>query len=127
MRRFACKTGAAPWRIPLDVPARPGALLLDDLAVTATGTHLQLWSTATTGPSSPCSTTAKREAMPSDEEIDRVRRLIRRVTEDLGSLTEQERGEIEEAVATVRKTRQGFLGMPKIRQPLPDVRPECPS
>ncbi|MGY1455832.1 tyrosine-type recombinase/integrase [Streptomyces sp. SS8] len=70
---------------------------------------------------------AKREAMPSDEEIDRVRRLIRRVTEDLGSLTEQERGEIEEAVATVRKTRQGFLGMPKIRQPLPDVRPERPA
>lgn len=70
---------------------------------------------------------AKREAMPSDEEIDRVRRLIRRVTEDLGSLTEQERGEIEEAVATVRKTRQGFLGMPKIRQPLPDVRPGRPA
>jgi hypothetical protein len=70
---------------------------------------------------------AKREAMPSDEEIDRVRRLIRRVTEDLGSLTEQERAEIEAAVTTVRKTRQGFLGMPQIRQPLPDVRPERPS
>ncbi|MFJ2867460.1 tyrosine-type recombinase/integrase [Kitasatospora sp. NPDC087314] len=69
---------------------------------------------------------AKREAMPSDEEISRVRRLIRRVTEDLGALTEQERSEIEEAVATVRKTRQGFLGMPRIRQPLPDVRPERP-
>ncbi|MFF0392837.1 tyrosine-type recombinase/integrase [Kitasatospora sp. NPDC004615] len=69
---------------------------------------------------------AKREAMPSDEEISRVRRLIRRVTEDLDALTEQERTEIKEAVATVRKTRQGFLGMPRIRQPLPDVRPERP-
>ncbi|MBV9024860.1 MAG: site-specific integrase [Streptomycetaceae bacterium] len=69
---------------------------------------------------------AKREAMPSDEEIDRVRRLIRRVTEDLDSLTPQEQTEIEEAVSTVRKTRQGFLGMPRIRQPLPDVRPERP-
>ncbi|WP_338400169.1 lantibiotic dehydratase family protein, partial [Streptomyces graminilatus] len=42
---LAAETGAAPWRIPLDVPARPGDLLLDELAVTTTGSHLQLWST----------------------------------------------------------------------------------
>ncbi|MGW6603886.1 lantibiotic dehydratase family protein [Streptomyces sp. NPDC055036] len=42
---LAAETGAAPWRIPLDVPARPGDLLTHELAVTTTGTHLQLWST----------------------------------------------------------------------------------
>ncbi|AQW46767.1 lantibiotic dehydratase [Streptomyces violaceusniger] len=42
---LAVETGCAPWRIPLDVPARPGDLLPHDLAVTTTGTHLQLWST----------------------------------------------------------------------------------
>ncbi|MFI0818257.1 lantibiotic dehydratase [Streptomyces sp. NPDC021098] len=41
---LAAETGTAPWRIPLDVPARPGDLLPHDLAVTTTGTHLQLWS-----------------------------------------------------------------------------------
>ncbi|MGW7292813.1 lantibiotic dehydratase [Streptomyces xiamenensis] len=42
---LAAETGAAPWRIPLDVPTRDGDLLPDELAVTTTGTHLQLWST----------------------------------------------------------------------------------
>ena len=42
---LAAETGAAPWRIPLDVPARPGDLLPGELAVTTTGSHLQLWST----------------------------------------------------------------------------------
>jgi lantibiotic biosynthesis protein len=42
---LAAETGAAPWRIPLDVPVRPGDLLLDELAVTTTGSHLRLWST----------------------------------------------------------------------------------
>ncbi|MFD9869070.1 lantibiotic dehydratase [Streptomyces niveus] len=42
---LAAETGAAPWRIPLDVPARDGDLLLDELAVTTNGTHLYLWST----------------------------------------------------------------------------------
>ncbi|WP_240958535.1 lantibiotic dehydratase [Streptomyces barkulensis] len=42
---LATQTGTAPWHIPLDIPARPGSLLLSDLAVTTTGTHLQLWST----------------------------------------------------------------------------------
>ncbi|WP_210608819.1 lantibiotic dehydratase [Streptomyces rhizosphaericus] len=41
---LAAETGAAPWRIVLDVPARPGDLLPDDLAVTADGSHLRLWS-----------------------------------------------------------------------------------
>ncbi|WP_168222737.1 lantibiotic dehydratase [Streptomyces xiamenensis] len=42
---LTAETGAARWRIPLDVPTRDGDLLPDELAVTTTGTHLQLWST----------------------------------------------------------------------------------
>lgn len=70
---------------------------------------------------------AKREAMPSEEETTRLRRLIRRVSENLASLTPQEQAEIRDAVTAVRKTRQAFLGIPRVRQPLPDVRPERPA
>lgn len=70
---------------------------------------------------------ARAEATPSEEEIRRVRRLIGRVTEDVDQLTDAERAEIQEAAQVVRKTRQGFLGMPRIRQPLPDLRPERPA
>ena len=70
---------------------------------------------------------AKREAMPSEEEITRLRRLIRRVSENLESLTPQEQAEIHDAVTAVRKTRQAFLGIPRVRQPLPDIRPERPA
>ncbi|WP_369211748.1 tyrosine-type recombinase/integrase [Streptomyces flavofungini] len=70
---------------------------------------------------------ARAEAAPSDEEIRRVRRLIQRVTEDVDQLTDDERDQIQQAAAIVRKTRQGFLGMPRIRQPLPDLRPERPA
>nr|AGS49992.1 membrane protein [uncultured bacterium esnapd26] len=65
--------------------------------------------------------------MPSDEEITRVRRLIRRVKEDLDSLSAEERDQIARAVAVVRKNRAVPLGMPRIRQPLPDIRPERPA
>ncbi|MEU1073502.1 MULTISPECIES: tyrosine-type recombinase/integrase [unclassified Streptomyces] len=67
---------------------------------------------------------AKTEATPSDEEIRRIRRLISRVTQDLDSLSPEEREQIERACATVRKSRQTLLGMPRVRPPLPDLRPE---
>ncbi|MET7410141.1 tyrosine-type recombinase/integrase [Streptomyces parvulus] len=68
---------------------------------------------------------ARDEAMPSDEEITRVRRLVRRLKEDLDDLTDDDRLKIQEAVTLVRHSRQVVsLGMPRIRQPLPDVRPE---
>jgi integrase len=69
---------------------------------------------------------AKTEAMPSDEEIKRIRRLIDRMKGDLDELTEEERAQIEEAVAVVRRgrTRITSLGMPRVRQPSPDLRPE---
>ncbi|MFD5564445.1 tyrosine-type recombinase/integrase [Kitasatospora griseola] len=70
---------------------------------------------------------ARAEAAPSEEEIRRVRRLVRRVTENIDQLTDDERDQIQQAAAIVRKTRQGFLGMPRIRQPLPDLRPERPA
>ncbi|GHG63678.1 hypothetical protein [Streptomyces griseocarneus] len=70
---------------------------------------------------------ARAEAAPSDEEIRRARRLIQRVTEDVDQLTDDERDQIQQAAAIVRKTRQGFLGMPRIRRPLPDLRPERPA
>ncbi|OXY86781.1 transposase [Streptomyces diastatochromogenes] len=70
---------------------------------------------------------ARAEAMPSEAEITRIRRLIQRVTEDVETLTEAERAEINRAAQVVRQTRQNFLGMPRIRQPLPDLRPERPA
>lgn len=69
---------------------------------------------------------ATTEAMPSDEEIKRIRRLIDRMKGDLGELSEEERAQIDEAVTVVRRGRAKItsLGMPRIRQPLPDLRPE---
>jgi integrase len=69
---------------------------------------------------------ATSEAMPSEEEITRVRRLINRMKADLDDLSEEERAQIEEAVAVVRRARSRVvgLGMPRIHQPLPDVRPD---
>ncbi|MFC7308946.1 tyrosine-type recombinase/integrase [Streptomyces monticola] len=71
---------------------------------------------------------ATAEAMPSDEEITRVRRLIQRVRADLDDLTEEERAQIQEAVTVVRRSRRVVsLGMPRHAPPLPDLRPERPS
>ncbi len=70
---------------------------------------------------------ARAEATPSDTEITRIRRLIQRVTEDVDTLTEAERAEIQKASQIVRQMRQNFLGMPRIRQPLPDLRVERPA
>jgi len=67
---------------------------------------------------------ARAEAMPSQEEIRRIRRLISRIKADLGDLPAEDRAEVEQAVAAVRRHRTVMLGMPRIRQPLPDVRPE---
>ncbi|MGW0212597.1 transposase [Streptomyces sp. NPDC003233] len=70
---------------------------------------------------------ARAEATPSEEEIACVRRLIRRVTEAVDKLPDAERTEIQQAAAKFRKTRQGFLGMPRIPQPLSDLRPGRPA
>ncbi|WP_326763290.1 hypothetical protein OG978_47030 (plasmid) [Streptomyces sp. NBC_01591] len=70
---------------------------------------------------------AKDEAMPSDEEITRVRRLIKRVREDLGDLTEEDQIQIKEAVTVVRRTRRVVsLGLPRVGPP-EGLRPERPA
>ncbi|WP_280700249.1 hypothetical protein [Kitasatospora sp. GP82] len=65
---------------------------------------------------------ARTEATPSDEEINRLRHLIRRVETDLDSLTLEDREEIREATATLRKSRTVQLGMPTVRPPAASLR-----
>jgi hypothetical protein len=69
---------------------------------------------------------ARAEATPSDQEISRVRALIRRVETDLEQLGDEERRQVEEACRIVRATRQTVhLGMPTIRPP--DLDPHLPE
>ena len=70
---------------------------------------------------------ARAEAMPSEEEIVRVRRLIARVQAGLEDLTDEERTHIDTAVAAVRGHRTVMIGMPRVRQVAPDLRPERPA
>ena len=70
---------------------------------------------------------ARVEATPSDEETTRIRRLIARINNDLDALTPAERAQVEQAVATVRRHRATVLGLPKVRPPLPDLRPGRPA
>jgi integrase len=59
---------------------------------------------------------ASAEAMPSDEEITRLRQLIRRAEHDLSQLGEADRRHVAQAVDAVRATRRAVhLGMPAIR------------
>ena len=67
---------------------------------------------------------ARAEAIPSDEEIRRIRRLITRIRTGLDELTPEQREHIEQAITVVRRHRSVMLGMPQVRQALPDLRPE---
>ena len=67
---------------------------------------------------------ARADALPSEEEITRIRRLITRIKEGLGELTAAEREQIAQAVAVIRRHRAVMLGMPRIRQILPSMRAE---
>lgn len=69
---------------------------------------------------------AKSEAMPSDEEIGRIRRLIARIETDVDELTADNRAHISDAIAIVRRARNSVvgLGLPRVRQPLPTIRPD---
>jgi hypothetical protein len=67
---------------------------------------------------------ARTEAIPSEEEISRIRRLIARINAGLEELTGEERQRVEQAVSIVRRHRSVTLGMPRVRQALPDLRPE---
>jgi integrase len=59
---------------------------------------------------------ARREAMPSEEEISRIRRLISRIKAGLEDLGDDERASINEAVKTVRRHRAVAIGMPRVRR-----------
>lgn len=67
---------------------------------------------------------AAADAMPSAEEIARLRALISRVAAGLDSLNAAERAEADEAVAVVRRHRTVMLGMP--RSPVPGQLPDLP-
>ena len=67
---------------------------------------------------------ARTEALPSEAEITRMRRLIGKVEAGLDQLGAAEREQIEQAVTLVRRHRTVALGMPRVRQPLPDIRPQ---
>lgn len=67
---------------------------------------------------------ARAEAMPSEEEIRRIRRLIDQVSRGLDELEPEQRQHLQQAVTVVRRHRSTMLGMPRTRQTLPDLRPE---
>jgi hypothetical protein len=56
--------------------------------------------------------------------LPRIRRLIARISADLDDLTAEDRTQIEHAVAAVRRHRSVALGIPSIRPPDLDLRPE---
>jgi hypothetical protein len=68
---------------------------------------------------------ARAAAMPADEEITRIRRLINRIKGDIGQLSAAEKTHVDEAVAVVRRHRAVHLGMPAARTPLPVPRQEA--
>jgi hypothetical protein len=67
---------------------------------------------------------ARAEAVPSAEEITRIRSLITRIEAGLEDLTAAEHEQITQAVTIVRRHRTVALGMPRMRRALPDIRPE---
>ena len=67
---------------------------------------------------------ALAEALPSQEEISRIRQLITRIENGLDDLTDAEREQVSQAVAIVRRHRTVTLAMPRLRQALPGIRPE---
>jgi integrase len=71
---------------------------------------------------------ARADAAPAEEEITRIRRLITRIKGDVAQLTDTERGQVDEAIAVVRRHRAVHLGMPAAPAsavPLPAPRTEA--
>jgi hypothetical protein len=65
---------------------------------------------------------ARADATPAEEEIARIRRLIKRIKGDVAELDETERAQIQDAVAMVRRHRAAHsvpLGMPTVRADAP--------
>lgn len=72
---------------------------------------------------------ATAEAMPSEAEISRIRRLISQIKTEVDDLPTTDRAQIEESIGIVRRARTTVVGLgtPQVRQPLPDVRPDRTS
>jgi hypothetical protein len=70
---------------------------------------------------------ARAEAMPSEEEISRIRRLIARISGGLDELSAEERQRVDQAITLVRRHRTAMLAMPRIQQTLPSFREEHPT
>jgi integrase len=70
---------------------------------------------------------AKTDALPSQEEITRIRRLVTQIKTGLDELTAAERDQVGQAVAVVRRHRAAMLGMPRIRQAQPPIRAGLPA
>ncbi len=70
---------------------------------------------------------ARAEAVPSEDEVTCVRRLIAQVRAGLDDLSPEDRAQVDDAVATVRRHRSATLTMARVRLPLPGLRPERPE
>ncbi|WP_298345915.1 site-specific integrase [Ferrimicrobium sp.] len=110
--RFRC-TGCDHFRTDVsylpDLNAYLDDLLRNRERLLATTTELEDW--------------ASQEAMPSKEEIVKVRQLIAHITAGLNDLGIDERTRIDHAVETVRRHRTVALGMPDVRHVPLDLRP----
>lgn len=65
---------------------------------------------------------ARLEAMPSDDEIARIRHLIYRIKSDLEELSVEERSEVEQAVSTIRLHRNSMVTTPRTRHIRSNIR-----
>jgi len=66
---------------------------------------------------------ARQHLAPPDEQIDQLRALIRRIEDDLTSLSDDDRDQIRQAITVIRQTRQSVtLGMPGLRPRTADRR-----
>lgn len=70
---------------------------------------------------------ARVDAMPSSQEIAKIRRLIDRVGDGLDQHTDHNRAQTDHAISVVRQHRAATTGMPRVRQPLPVFRPKPTS
>jgi len=70
---------------------------------------------------------ARAEALPSEEEISRVRHLINRIRSGMDDLDAGEREQVHDAVTLVRRHRTLALGMPRMRVAPLDARQEKQS
>jgi integrase len=68
---------------------------------------------------------ARKDAMPAEEEIRKVRYLIAQIRGDIARLDAGQRAQVDEAVAVVRRHRAVHLGMPSVRPVIPSPRAEA--